>query len=117
MHMPEANIFKHRLSEKCNKATERRFRRIDVKMAARCGGMKLIIEGGEEEDRVDNLTEFQYLGRTLDQIDYYWMAVRQNIMRARSFWGGAGDTALTGRGRPQGGGNVLQGGGSIDTPV
>ena len=31
--------------------------------------------------------------------------------------GETGDTAPTGRGRPQGGGNVLQGGGSSDTPV
>ena len=33
-------------------------------------------------------------------------------MRARSVWGGVGDTATTVRGGPQGVGNVLQGGGT-----
>ena len=41
MHMPAANIFKHRQSEKCHKATERRLRRRDVEMAARFWEMEL----------------------------------------------------------------------------
>ena len=36
-------------------------------------------------------------------------------MQARS--GDTGDTALTGRGMPQGGGNFLQGGGTSNTTV
>ena len=37
MHMPAAMIFKHRQSDKCHKAKERRLRRRDVEMAARLG--------------------------------------------------------------------------------
>ena len=40
MHMPAANIFKHRKTDKCNKATERRIEQRDVEMAERCGEME-----------------------------------------------------------------------------
>ena len=46
MHMTAVNIFNHRQLDKCNKATERILRRIDVEMTARCGQMELILEGG-----------------------------------------------------------------------
>ena len=44
MHMPTARILKHRQSNKCYKAMERRFRRRDVDMAERCGEMELSLE-------------------------------------------------------------------------
>ena len=37
MRMPEDKIFKHRNTDKCNKETERLFRRRDVEMSVRCG--------------------------------------------------------------------------------
>ena len=42
-------------------------------------------EGGEEI--VENETTFWYLRRPIDQKDYGWPAVRQNIMRAMAVWG------------------------------
>ena len=45
MHIPEARLFKHRHTDKRNKATERRLRWRDVEMSARCGNMEFSMEG------------------------------------------------------------------------
>ena len=58
MHMQAVRLFKHWQSEKCNKLTERRIRRRDVEMAARCGEMEFNLDGEEGEDRVENITTF-----------------------------------------------------------
>ena len=50
--MPEASLFKHRHTDKWNKATERRIRRRDVDMVARCGEMGFSMEVGEVDERV-----------------------------------------------------------------
>ena len=49
--------------------------------------MEFSLEGGEEEDRVENFMSLWYLGIPLDQMDDDWAAVRRKIMRARSIWG------------------------------
>ena len=59
-------------------------------MTARCGEMEFSLEGGEGDERVENVTTFWYLGRTLDQTYDYWSAVQRNIMRARLVWGRLG---------------------------
>ena len=53
-------------------------------MAAMCGEMEFSMEGGDGDERVENVTTFQYLGRPLDRTYDDWTAVRRNIMRARS---------------------------------
>ena len=40
---------------------------------------------------VEDVEMFKCMGRTLDQTDYDWLAVRQKIMRARSVWGMLGE--------------------------
>ena len=60
---------------------------------------------------------FKYLVITLDEIDDYWPAVRQNITRASSVCGESGDTAMMRRGGPQGAGNVSQVDGTNDITV
>ena len=84
--MQAAIFFKHWQSYKCLKSTERRLRRRDVEMAARCGEMEFNLDGEEGDKIVDNLPTFRYLGQSLDQMDDYWPAVRKNFMRARSVW-------------------------------
>ena len=59
-------------------------------MAERCGEMEFSIDGGEGENRVENVTMFWYMGRYLEQKYDDWTAVRGNIMRARSVLGGLG---------------------------
>ena len=56
-------------------------------MEASCGEMEFILYGEEGDERVENVPNFRYLGRPLDQTDDDWTAVRRNIMRARSDWG------------------------------
>ena len=90
IHMLEARLFKHRQLDKCHKATEIRLRRTDVDMSERCGEMEFILEEGEKEERVENVTMFRYLGTPLDQTDDDWRAVRRNIMRTRLVWGRLG---------------------------
>ena len=86
-------------------------------MAAKCGEMDFNLDGEEGDERVDNVPTFRYLGQPLDQTDDDWPAVRQNIMCTRLVWGEARDTTLTGRGRSQGVGKFLQGGGEGDSIV
>ena len=52
-------------------------------MAARCGEIKFSMKGEEGDKMVGGVAMSKYLGRTLDQIDDNWKAVRQNIMRTR----------------------------------
>ena len=59
-------------------------------MAARCGEMEFSLDGEEGDERVENVPNFRYLGIPLDQMDYDWLAVQQNIMRTRSVWGRLG---------------------------
>ena len=59
-----------------------------VEITERCGEMEFsLYRGGEGDERVENVTTFQYLGRPLDQTDDDWPAVQRNITRARSVWG------------------------------
>ena len=90
MHMPAANIFKHRKTDKCNKATERRTEQRDVEMAERCGEMEFSLEGGEGDERVENMKTFWYLGSPLYQTDGDWLTVWRNIMCTRSVLGRLG---------------------------
>ena len=48
------------------------------------------MDGGEGDKRVENLTMLRYLGIPLDQRDDDCLAVRRNIMRARSVGGRLG---------------------------
>ena len=45
IHMPEARLFKHIRTDKCNKAAERRIRKRYVEMTAMCGEMKFSLYG------------------------------------------------------------------------
>ena len=65
---------------------ERGLRRRDVEMEARCGEMEFSLDGEEEDDRVNNVPTFRYMGRPLDQLDDDWSAVRRKIMHARLVW-------------------------------
>ena len=44
MHMPASRIFKHRKTNKFNKAKERRILQRDIEMAESCGEMELDLE-------------------------------------------------------------------------
>ena len=49
--------------------------------------MEFNLDREEGDERVENVPNFRYLGRPLDQTDDDWTDVRRNIMRARSVWG------------------------------
>ena len=63
--MYSSMLVKHGQTDKCNKSTDRRLRRIDVEMAARCDDMDFSMY--REENMVEGLATFKYIGRTLDQ--------------------------------------------------
>ena len=88
--MPAARIFKHKQTDECNKATERRLWRRDLEMSARCGEMEFSIDGGKGDNMVYVVATFRYLGRTLDQTDDDWTAIQRNIIRVRLVWGRLG---------------------------
>ena len=90
MYMPEARIFKHRQTDKCNKATDIRLRVRDVEMKAWCGEMYFSMEGGEGDERVEVVAKFWCLVRPQNQTEDDWPAVRWNIVRSSSVWGGLG---------------------------
>ena len=58
-----------------------------MEISARCGEMEFNLYGEEGDERVENVSKFRYLGRTLDKTDDDWTTVRQNIIHTRSVWG------------------------------
>ena len=52
--------------------------------------MEFNLYGEEGYKRVENVPTFRYMGRTLYQTDDDCLAVKLNIMRARSVWGRLG---------------------------
>ena len=62
MHTPADRLFKHRRTDKCNKATERRLRQRDMEMAARCGKMNFSLYVEEGENMVEGVETFKYMG-------------------------------------------------------
>ena len=62
MHTPADRLFKHRRTDKCNKATERRLRQRDMEMAARCGKMNFSLYVEEGENMVEGVEKFKYMG-------------------------------------------------------
>ena len=75
---------------KGHKSTERRLQQRDVEMAERRGEMEFNIDMEEEEERLENVPTFSYLGRPLYQMDDEWPSVQKNIMRVGSVWGRLG---------------------------
>ena len=66
MHILATKLFKHRQTDKCNKATERQLR---LEMAVRCGEVEFSLDREERDDRVEGVAKFRYLRRTLDKMD------------------------------------------------
>ena len=52
-------------------------------ISERCSEMEFSMYRGEGGEMVEVVANFKYLGRTLDQMDDDWPAVRQNIMHTR----------------------------------
>ena len=94
MHMSAARLFKHRLTDICNKATERRIRWRDVEIVERCGDMEFRLYGGEGGNMLERVSTFKYLGRPLYRTDDDWPTIRRNIMRTRTVWGRLGKLVL-----------------------
>ena len=59
--MTTTKIFKHRQTDKCNKATKRQIRRRDVEMTGRCGDMEFSLEGEEGDEMVEGVAMFRCL--------------------------------------------------------
>ena len=59
-------------------------------MADICREIEFSLEGGEGEERVENVKMFRYMGRPLDQTDDDWTAVRRNITYERLVLGRLG---------------------------
>ena len=70
MHMSVARMIKHINTSRCNKVTEIRIKRRGVEMAERCREMDFILYGREGGALVEEVSNFKYLGRPLDQTDY-----------------------------------------------
>ena len=58
----------------------------DVGLSNRVGEMKVSMYGREDYTLVEGVTQFQYLGRTLEHTDNYWLEVHKNIGKSRSVW-------------------------------
>ena len=66
--MHAARLFKHTQTDKCNEATERQLRRIDVDMEESYVKMNFSLYGEEGSEMVEGVANFKYMGRTLDQM-------------------------------------------------
>ena len=59
---------------------------------------------------VEGVENFKYLGRPLEQTYNEWLAVIWNVNRLQRVWGEVREYSKKGRGEPQSGRNILQGG-------
>ena len=79
MHIFVARIFKHRQTDKCNKAIKRRLRRQNVEMFERCEEMEFSLYVEEGGELVEGVKKFKYMGKPLDKTDDDWLEVWRNI--------------------------------------
>ena len=57
-----------------------------MELANRVVEMKVSMYDREDYTLVEGVTQFQYLGRTLEHTDNDWPEVHQNIGKSRAVW-------------------------------
>ena len=62
-----------------------------MEKAERCVKIEFSLYRREGGAMVDGVSTFKYLGRPLGKTDNYWPEIRQNILSARTVWGGLGN--------------------------
>ena len=72
IHMPLGWMIKHWRTARCFNNMDIRIRQRDVEFASRCLEMEFRLTGEEEEETIEGVALFKYLGRPLEQSDYYW---------------------------------------------
>jgi hypothetical protein len=73
----------HKAGKDCKKATRTRKARKDAKLQKTAREVVFMVEGRP----IENVKEFKYLGRILEENDQDWPAVQRNLKRARQKWG------------------------------
>ena len=53
-----------------------------------CGEVEFSLYGKEGDTLVEGVSNFKYMGRSLNQTDEDWQVVRQIFNRVRKVWGG-----------------------------
>ena len=77
---------KHKASEDCKKATKTQEARKAVKKQKLAKEFTFMIG----DTPIENVKDFKYLGRILEESDEDWLALQGNICRARQKWGRIG---------------------------
>ena len=81
IHM--AKMIWHQKTEMCNWDTDIRLRRRNVEIDQRAGDTKLILYGRKDYPLVEGVTNFQYLGRMLKEMESDWLVAHCNTNMVR----------------------------------
>ena len=69
MNIPEGLIIRHRMTVRCKKNTQMRWRRRDVAIASMCSESTFSVKWEDEAERIEGVDVFKYLRRMLYQSD------------------------------------------------
>ena len=86
MQTQATKMIHHQWTDRCNREMEIQLQMRDVKIAPMAGEMKSRLYDREDDPLVEGVTQFQYLGRTLEGTGGDWPAVHRNISKARAVW-------------------------------
>ena len=94
MHMPAGRLLKHQRTKRRERNTQKRWRRRDITIASLCKEATFSLTGEYNADHIEWVETFKCLGRILDQYDYDWPAVLQNVDKAHRVWNRLGKLLL-----------------------
>ena len=86
MHMHAAKMIQNRLTDKCNRETEMHLWSRDMYISQKEGYMRLSLYDREYNPLLEEVMQFQHLGRKLDEMDSEWPYVHKNISKAQEVW-------------------------------
>ena len=84
MYLYLEKMIRHQRADRCNQATGMRLLIRDVELVQRAGEMNFSIYDREDDLLGKGLTQFQYLGRTLDNMDNEWPAFHWKFVKVRA---------------------------------
>ena len=86
MHMHAEKMTRHQRTYRCNRATEMQLWKRDMEISQREGEMKFRFHNREDDPLSKGVRQFQYLGKTLGEIDSDCLVVHHNISKVWEVW-------------------------------
>ena len=86
MYIPVLKLLQHQCTDSCNRSMYMRLWRQDVELFQREEEMGFSFYDREDDPLVEEVSQLQYLGRTLEHTYNDWPEVHRNICKAKAVW-------------------------------